>query len=286
MKNIVFIGDSITDGGTFISITEAFMRANGRDDFDKYINLGVSSENTTALTEPGHPFPRPCIFDRLDSFLKNISGEWAVVMYGENDAVYQPFDESRFSLYKRGITKLVDELHKASFKVALMTPTPFDAKSFNGDLSYDKHCSFGCVYANYNEVMQKYAEWIINCGIADKTVDVYSPIMQFLSLKRSTDSSYKTGDGIHQGGEGNFIIAKVILNTLFDINIGSYESTPIPAVYRLIAERNGLYHRYYKELVGHGNPYKEKEISYNRLTKKVARLDKKINKALNKWGRE
>lgn len=282
MKNIVFIGDSITDGGSFISITEAFARINGRDDFDKYINLGVSSENTTALTEPGHPFPRPCIFNRLNSLLKNVSGEWAVVMYGENDAVYQPFDESRFDLYKRGITKLVDELHKASFKVALLTPTPFDAISFNGNLSYEDTCPFGSVYADYNAVMQKYAEWIINCGIADKTVDVYNPITQFLFRKRNKDSSFKTGDGIHQGREGNFIIAKAVLSAVFDLNIGTYESTPLPAVYKLIAERSNLYHRYYKELVGHDNPYKEKKISYDRLIKRVARLDKKIDKTLSK----
>lgn len=282
MKNIVFIGDSITDGGSFVALTEAFARMNGRDDFDRYINLGVSSENTTALTELGHPFPRPCIFNRLDSLLENVSGEWAVVMYGENDAVYQPFDESRFDLYKRGITKLVDELHKASFKVALLTPTPFDAVSFNGNLSYADNCPFGSVYADYNAVMHKYAEWIMNCGIADKTVDVYSPITQFLSLKRSTDSAYKTGDGIHQGKEGNFMIAKAILSAVFAISIGTYESTPLPAVYPLIAERSTLYHRYYKELVGHDNPYKEKAISYDKLIKKVARLDRKINKTFRK----
>lgn len=78
------------------------------------------------------------------------------------------------------------------------------------------------------------------------------------------------------------MIAKAILSAVFDINIGTYESTPLPAAYALIAERSNLYHRYYKELVGHDNPYKEKKISYDRLIKKVTRLDRKINKTFRK----
>lgn len=84
-KRLLFIGDSITDVSTYISLLESFARINGRTDFEAYINLGVSSENTSGLTEQGHPFPRPCVLHRIDRITEVFHGGWAVVMYGEND---------------------------------------------------------------------------------------------------------------------------------------------------------------------------------------------------------
>lgn len=279
MENIVLIGDSITDGGTFPALVESFARINGRTEFE-YINLGVSSENTTALTEEGHPFPRPCVFNRLDRILQQVEGTWATVMYGENDAVYQPFSAERFERYQQGITRLVDRLKYAGFRVALMTPTPFDPISFGGTLTEESPCPFGTVYGGYNDVMKAYAGWIRESAVADKVIDVYTPVSDYLAARRRENPKFKTGDGIHQGAEGNFLIARELLRALFDIQIGEFDQTPIPSIYPLVRKKSAYIHRYYKELIGHDNPYKEKPITRAAMHRKVDRCNRKIQKKL------
>lgn len=279
MKNIVFIGDSITDGGTFPAIVESFASTNGRNEYE-YINLGVSSENTTALTEVGHPFPRPCALNRIDRIVENLKGEWAVVMYGQNDAIYSPFDEKSFELYKKGITTVVQKLKTAGFRVALMTPTPFDALSYKGKISDTAPFGFENVYSGYNDVMRLYADWIKSNTDADKVIDVYTPVSEYLQKRRQTEPKFKTGDGIHQGNEGNFIIAREILKSLFDITTGSFDETFAPKIYKHVKAKSTVVHRYYKEKIGHDNPYKEKAVSYLQMTKKVKKLNRKIEKRL------
>lgn len=279
-KRLLFIGDSITDGGTYISLLESFARINGRTDFEAYINLGVSSENTSGLTEPGHPFPRPCVLRRIDRITQVFHGGWAVVMYGENDGIYQPFDENRFLLYRQGIAQLVEKLHKANFKVILLTPTPFDNVSYKGKLSDSGDFGYPNMYLHYDTVMQKYAEWIMQCGLAEKAIDVHTPIAAYLAEKRKTDPNFKTGDGIHQGKEGNFLLAKTLADAIFGISLGTFEETPVPKIFPLVQKKNTFYHRYYKELIGHENPYKEKPISYEKLQREMKSVQKKINKNL------
>lgn len=284
MKNIVFIGDSITDGGTYPSIVESFAIANGVLEYD-FINLGVSSENTSGLTEKGHPFPRPNILNRIDRITSLVEGEWATVMYGENDGIYQPFSQERFELYKKGITTVVEKLHKAGYKVALMTPTPFDPISFTGALSREEEVPFGSVCEDYDKVMEAYADWILSCGLGDKVIDVRTPIKAYLDNRRKEQPNFKTGDGIHQGEEGNYIIASQVLKALFGIDIGTYNETPFPYIYKYVRKKSGYTHRFYKEFIGHENPYKEKKLSQSKFISKKRKYTKKISKALEQGKR-
>lgn len=279
MKNIVFIGDSITDGGTYPAIVEAFAIASGILDYD-FINLGVSSENVSGVTEKGHPFPRPSVLNRIDRITELIEGEWATVMYGQNDGIYQPFSQERFDLYKKGIGEVSEKLHKSGFKVALMTPTPFDPVSFRGGLSCDEEVDFGSVWADYDKVMEEYSNWILSCGLGDKVIDTHSAVKDYLLLKRKTQPDFKTGDGIHQGEEGNYIIAVQVLKALFGIDIGTYGETPLPYIYKYVRKKSGYTHRFYKEFIGHENPYKEKKLSQSKFISKKKKYTEKISEAL------
>lgn len=284
MKNILFIGDSITDGGTYPSIVEAFALAEGFTEYD-FINLGVSSENVSGLTEKGHPFPRPNILNRIDRITQLVEGEWATVMYGENDGIYQPFSQERFDIYKKGIEQVVEKLHKSGFKVALMTPTPFDPLSFNGELSRQEEVPFGSVYYEYDKVMETYSNWIMSCGLGDKVIDTRSAVKEYLDSRRKNEPSFRTGDGIHQGEEGNYIIASQVLKALFSIDIGTYKEKSMPYIYKYVRKKSGYTHRFYKEFIGHENPYKEKKISQSKFISKKKKYTQKISKALAKGKR-
>lgn len=279
MKNIVFIGDSITDGGTYPAIAEAFAIAGGVLEYD-FINLGVSSENASGLTEKGHPFPRPNILNRIDRITSLVEGEWAVVLYGENDGIYQPFSRERFDLYKKGITEVCEKLKKGGFKVALMTPTPFDPLSFTGKLSEENEVPYGSVCADYEKVMEEYARWIMAEGPGDKIIDIHGAVSEYLAFRRRTDPDFKTGDGIHQGAEGNYIIAGEVLKALFGIDIGTYGETPFPYIYKYVEKKSGYTHKFYKEFIGHENPYKEKKISQSKFISEKKKYTDKISEAL------
>lgn len=279
MKNIIFIGDSITDGGTYPAIVEAFALANGILEYD-FINLGVSGENVSGLTEKGHPFPRPSALNRIDRITDLIEGQWALVMYGQNDGIYQPFSQERFDLYKKGITEICDKLHKGGFKVMLMTPTPFDILSYGGKLSSETQVPYGSVSEDYEKVMEEYSRWILSCGLADKIADTHGAVKEYLEFRRKSDPDFKTGDGIHQGDEGNYIIAGEILKVLFGIDIGSFGETPFPYIYKYVRKKSGYTHRFYKEFIGYENPHKEKKISQSKFISKKKKYTEKISEAL------
>lgn len=279
MKNIVFIGDSITDIGEFPGIVEAFVLSNNIKDYD-FINLGVSSENVSGLTEKGHPFKRPSALSRIDRITEVIEGQWATVMYGENDGVYRPFSEENFFLYKKGIAEITEKLKKAGFKVALITPTPFDPISYKGKLSQSEDCPDGTVYAEYNSVMSAYADWIRECGLGDKVIDVNKAVSEYLAARRRENPGFKTGDGIHQGKEGNYIIAAEILREIFGIDIGAPFETPLPKVYKTARKKSRVTHRFFKEFIGHENPYKERKISQSKFISKKIKYTKSIGKMI------
>ena len=68
-KRILFLGDSITHAGGYISLIEAQLIANGVASRPEMINLGLPSETCSGLSEPDHPFPRPDVHERLDRAL-------------------------------------------------------------------------------------------------------------------------------------------------------------------------------------------------------------------------
>ncbi|MGO4271421.1 SGNH/GDSL hydrolase family protein, partial [Paenibacillus sp. TAF58] len=84
-KRIVFLGDSITDEGTYITYLDSYFEQHMPEIPITFINLGISSETASGLTEADHPFPRPCIHDRLARALQESKPDWVVVGYGMND---------------------------------------------------------------------------------------------------------------------------------------------------------------------------------------------------------
>ncbi len=104
-KRILFLGDSITHAGGYISIIEARLIANGVESRPESINLGLPSETCSGLSEPDHPFPRPDVHERLDRALAAAKADLVVACYGMNDGIYYPFSEERFAAYPVSETK-------------------------------------------------------------------------------------------------------------------------------------------------------------------------------------
>lgn len=69
---VLFLGDSITHAGHFVSDLEAVFIAKGTGPMPELINLGLPSETCTGLSEPDHPWPRPNVHERIDRALEKV----------------------------------------------------------------------------------------------------------------------------------------------------------------------------------------------------------------------
>ena len=133
---VLVLGDSISDQGQYVSWLNGWLAITERTDV-QFVNAGVSSETCSGLSEPAHPFPRPCVLSRAQRALALVKPDWVLVSYGVNDAIYYPFASTRFEAYQRGIHALLAIIHAAGAKAILATPLVFDAPSFAGTLLPD-----------------------------------------------------------------------------------------------------------------------------------------------------
>ncbi len=92
-KTVLFLGDSITHSGHYISFIETRLRQDNDNRIPEIINLGLPSETCSGLSEPDHPFPRPTVHERLDRALTKIKPDLVFACYGMNDGIYYPFSE-------------------------------------------------------------------------------------------------------------------------------------------------------------------------------------------------
>ncbi|WP_127585258.1 SGNH/GDSL hydrolase family protein [Paenibacillus koleovorans] len=267
-KKIVFLGDSVTDEGTYISYLDAYFLQNQPDHPITFINLGVSSETASGLSEPEHPFPRPCIHDRLERALQESRPDCVVICYGMNDGIYYPFSEERFAAYQLGIHKVIRSVQQTGAKAIVMTPPPFDPQSLRGaNLLPDGENQYSYLepYVHYNEVLGRYSEWLMSLGsVVDGIVPIYEPLLENINRQRTKDSSYISGDGIHPNSEGHWVIAKSLLAHLFHITLDGVpeyvlhpERSPF---YSLVRERHRLLSSSWKEHVGHTNVHKAEAL--------------------------
>ncbi len=201
-KRIIFLGDSITQGGGYISFTAYYLdKLYPQKQFDIY-GLGLSSETVSGLSEENHAggaFPRPCLFERLGRLLERAKPDVVFACYGINDGIYQPLDAERSAAFRNGINKLIDRCKAAGVKdIFLITPPIFDfppnEKGFN-----------------YDSVMAEYAAWEMTA----KKPGVYV-IDLHTAMRKARDARAEpfSKDHVHPGEEGHLLMAKTILAAL------------------------------------------------------------------------
>lgn len=223
-KRILFLGDSITAEGTFIAYVEASLLQRFPDQRFTLINLGVPSETASGLTEDDHPFPRPCVHDRIERALLVSKPDWVVLGYGMNDGIYSPFSEERFRAYQNGLLEAIRLVRLSGAKAIIMTPPPFDASAIRREtLLADGHdvkaYSYLTPYEHYNDVLKTYTRWLLwQDELADEVVNIYDPLLQAREQMRMKDPGYRSGDGIHPLADGHWLIAEALLRHLFQMN--------------------------------------------------------------------
>ncbi|MFF2091611.1 SGNH/GDSL hydrolase family protein [Paenibacillus sp. NPDC058174] len=285
-KRIVFLGDSITDDGTYISYLDAFFRQQPDARHPcTFINLGVSSETASGLSEPDHPFPRPCIHERLERALSESRPDWTVICYGMNDGIYYPFSEERFAAYRDGMNRLIEAVRATGSKVIVMTPPPFDAASLSGAILLpegEEKYSYLTPFIRYDDVLERYAEWVLGLESAvDAVIAIREPLLQYIAAQKNSNTDYRYGDGIHPDAGGHWVIAQTLLRQLFQQNVEQGPDTwPI---YPLVYERHRLLSAAWKEHVGHTNENKAEALPLDKAIQHGELLEGQIQELLQAY---
>lgn len=225
-KKIVFLGDSITQAGGYVTFASYYLeKLFPQKNFDVY-GLGLSSETLAGLTEKGHPFPRPCLFERLGRLFERLKPDVVLACYGMNDGVYQPLDPERFSAFKNGVQKLIDQSKANGVKeIYLVTPPIFDfAPNGTG--------------FNYDTVLAAYAEWEMSLKLANvHIVDLHTAMHKARALRAEVFSK----DRVHPGDDGHLLMAKTILAAFGvqapDETVAAIQADPL---YKLVAQKRSL----------------------------------------------
>ena len=108
-KRVLFLGDSITQNGQYVSFIEYFLDKRYPTQTFNFISIGLASETVSGLSEKAHPFPRPYLHNRLQNALRAIKPAIVVACYGMNDGIYHPESQDRKAAFEKGIKTLISD---------------------------------------------------------------------------------------------------------------------------------------------------------------------------------
>jgi len=281
-KRILFLGDSITDAGHYISLIETQLRMAGQAALPEMINLGLPSETACGLSEPDHPFPRPDVHERLDRALDKVKPDVVVACYGMNDGIYYPFSKQRFVTYQQGINRLIDKVHKSGAKLILMTPPAFDPLPLRkqGKLRGPEAEKFAwfAIYENYDqEVLARYAKWIVEQQKrVEMVIDLHTPVTEYVAAKRKNNADFTMSpDGVHVNNEGHSVLAAAIMQAW------QIKQTPVDqALLKLVSQRQQLLHRAWVSHVGHKRPGVKAGLPVEEARQSASKIEEQISRVL------
>lgn len=212
-KKIIFLGDSITQAGDYINFFESTLIANsGIINFNtELLKLGLASETISGLSEEAHPFPRPYLHERLERVMAATSPDMVFACYGINCGIYHPFSDAFFRQYQQGVERLIKAVEGAGAELILMTPPPYAAPVDDWDQAHNDEGrnDYGYIspYLAYDDVMRRYAEWILSLEGKVKVIDLQTPMRRFQHLCYDQDF-------IHPNKYGHQLMAVSMLDAL------------------------------------------------------------------------
>lgn len=265
-KRVLILGNSITQNGTYVSVLEYLLRKEFPNENIDIISIGLGSETVSCLTEPDHPYPRPCVQERLDRALTAIQPEVVLACYGMNDGIYHPQSEERMDAYKKGTQELLDATSAIHAYTVLISPPVFDSLPIQNRTVDASAPEFGYKhpYQGYDQVLEDYADWLNTLDLPSvQVVDLHRPMKAHIQEKRKADPSFTlAGDGIHPSFAGHILMANIIGQGLGVTTTSSEEELTDNLLYQAVAHRRKLRSEGWLAFVGyvrgdsvqHGDP--------------------------------
>jgi lysophospholipase L1-like esterase len=281
VKRVLFLGNSITYAGSYVTDIEAYFVTHYPNRSIEFINVGLPSETVSGLSEEGHAggrFPRPDLHERLARVLAQTKPDLVFANYGMNDGIYLPFDETRFQRFKDGIHWLHEEVVKTGAKIIHSTPPIFDEVRGKN--------------AGYAAVLDRYSDWLISQrSSADwEVIDVHYPMKKVLEAHRKIDAEFSlTGfalaeDGVHPGEVGHWVMAREILTYLGEKAVAKAPDVKaaiavMPAseqILKLVIQRQLMMKDAWLTATGHKRPEMKVGLPLEEAKAKAAEIEKQI----------
>ncbi len=260
-QRIMFLGDSITQGGAYVEMIDAALIAQHPEADKEIIPLGLSSETVSGLSEEGHAggkFPRPDLHERLDRALEKAKPQLVFACYGMNDGIYFPLSDVRFKAFQDGMKKLHDKVVASGARIIHLTPPVFDPVPIKSKVLPAGLDKYPTPYQGYNNVLDAYSDWLLSMKKEGwEVLDIHGPMNAALAEKRKTDASFTfSKDGIHPGTEGHLIMASAVLNAwgLKAKADGSPEHINGAAILSVIKQKHSILRSAWLSHVGHKRP--------------------------------
>jgi lysophospholipase L1-like esterase len=305
-KRILFLGDSITYAGAYVETFEWFLQTQFPDREFTVINCGLPSETVSGLSEAGHAggaFPRPDLHERLGRVLDLVKPDLVFACYGMNDGIYLPFEGQRFAKFQDGMMKLHRQVEKAGARIIHLTPALFDPLPIRNRLVSDPAAvKDGQMFAGYDEVLERYARWLLDQrdhGWA--VIDTHSAMKWALAERRKTGPSFSfAADGVHPNAAGQAVMAKALIHGVDEkraIEFARLEASAaaqtlaFQGVRELINQRSRVLKDAYLTTAGHkrpgmakGKPLEEAKVMATALTRRIKELWAEANPSPQKAG--
>jgi lysophospholipase L1-like esterase len=250
----VFLGDSITFGGHYVTFFDAWLLTQGLGELPTVINAGLPSETVSGLSEDGHAggrFPRPDLAERLDRVLSLAKPDLVLACYGINCGIYQPLDDQRFHRYQDGIRHLKREVEAAGATLVLITPPFYDDRRAKKSFSY-------------NAVLDRYADWLLGQRSEGWLVaDLHGPMAAEVARRRETAPDFTfQPDAVHPNSEGHWFMARQLIRWFGDEEAARADSPEKmlaarrvpPQVIELARKRMTVLRDAYVSAAGHKRP--------------------------------
>ncbi|MCA1964870.1 MAG: GDSL-type esterase/lipase family protein [Prosthecobacter sp.] len=282
---IVFLGDSITQAGTYVEYIDAALIAQHPDAQKQIIPLGLSSETVSGLSEEGHAggkFPRPDLHERLDRVLEKAKPELVLACYGMNDGIYLPLSPERLRAYQDGMRKLHDKVVAAGARIIHLTPPVFDPLPIAHKVAPAEKVDADHPYQGYNEVLDAYSEWLLSMKKQGwEVLDIHGPFNAALAEKRKADPQFTySRDGVHPGPEGHLLMAGAVLNA-WSLKVrpdGTPDHVNGAAILAAVKKKHALLRPAWLSHVGHKRPGTPAGLPLPEAEAKAAEFDREAHR--------
>jgi lysophospholipase L1-like esterase len=287
VHRIVFLGDSITYAGGYVDDIAAYYATRFPDEHFEFINVGLSSETVSGLSEEGHAggkFRRPDLHERLGRILEKAKPELTFVCYGMNDGIYQPENAARMKAFEDGMKSVHEQIAATGAKIIHLTPPVFDPVAI--EKIFSASSAIGHMYKGYNQVLDRFSEWLIAQRAAGwEVADLHGPMNRWLAEQRRKNPDFNyTKDGVHPDANGHWVMAKQVLLYLGAKDV---ENATSPAamvagnsqgeeILKLVHEKEQLLRDAWLTFTGYTRPGVKAGLPLPEAEAKAAELDKKI----------
>jgi lysophospholipase L1-like esterase len=265
-KRVVFLGDSNTQAGGYVTFTTYYLeKLHPKKDFD-VLGLGLASETLSGLSEENHAggkFPRPCLFERLGRLLEKAKPEVVFACYGMNDGIYLPLDRDRSATFQKGVKKLIDQCQAAGVKqIFLITPPIYDFPAKAGEFNYDA-------------VLTEYARWETTLKApGTHVIDLHT------AMRKARDGRTEpfAKDRVHFGDDGHLLVARTILAALGvkapEETVATIKADPL---YKLVDQKRAMRSAAWMKHVGYTREKTVKPQPLGTAEADAAKLQEKID---------